>query len=104
MPEMNSEQLIERMSEKMGIASAMTHARRVTVETSASHVAQPARLLTWRAAEWAKILLWRYLQTTVVLIEPEMKITGSAMPKTTREIRGPAERRAGDYTVWPTKR
>jgi len=44
-----------------------------------------------------------YLPTTVPLIDPEMKITGSAIPKAMRETVSPAESRAGDLTSAPTK-
>lgn len=37
------------------------------------------------------------------LIEPEMKITGSATPKAILAMRFPADRSAGDWTSWPTK-
>jgi len=39
----------------------------------------------------------------VPLMEPEMKITGSATPKAILEIVVPADSKAGDLTSWPTK-
>ena len=44
-----------------------------------------------------------YLPTTVVLMLPEMKMTGSATPNATRDTRFGAERMAGLSTSAPTK-
>lgn len=100
---MKREEMMDKRSLKKGIASAITQAMIVTVPIMPSHVAHPLGVLTKRMTLFLKTRSMVYLQTTTELMEPEMKITGRAIPKATFDTSAPADRRAGLWTFWPMK-
>ena len=81
-----------------------TQATSVIAATSAIQINHPFLLCMNRTSEFGKALLRMYRPTTVLLMLPLIKITGSAMPNAILEISGPALRRAGELTELPTNR
>src|SRR5438309_497840 len=99
---MKSEEQMASKSEKKGMALAMTHASSVSAASKPIQVAQPMGVLMKRIIEFLNTRPWIYLETTTVLMLPEMKMTGIARPKATLETTGPADSRAGELTLGPT--
>ena len=100
---MNKLEMMPRRALKKGIASAITQEVTVSPAISTSQIAQPFLVLTYRSSEWGKTRPMMYLPTTVVLMAPEIKMTGSAIPKATRDTSFEPDSIAGLSTSRPTK-
>ena len=100
---MNKLEIMPRRALKNGIASAIIHAINVSPPISPSQIPQAFLEFTKRSSDSGKTRPMMYLPTTVVLMAPEMKTTGSAIPKATRDTTFEPESIAGLLTLLPTK-